>query len=116
MKRLKHGIIGTIAGFLNGIFGSGGGAMVVPAAQKFLGIDTQTAHASAIAVMLPMTAVSAVFYAFQTRPGIWQVLAVSAGGLAGGFLGAKLLPKLKPLILKRLFALFIIAAGMRMIW
>lgn len=112
----KHAVIGGIAGFLNGMFGSGGGALVVPASRRFLGAGVHEAHASAVAVMLPMTAVSAIFYAVQTRPGIWQVLAVSAGGLVGGWLGAKLLPRMRAVVLRRLFGLFIIAAAVRMIF
>ncbi|MCL2703984.1 MAG: sulfite exporter TauE/SafE family protein [Defluviitaleaceae bacterium] len=114
-KSLLRAVIGTGAGLLNGLFGSGGGALVVPASRRFLGVNAHEAHASAIAVMLPMTAVSAVFYAVRTRPDIWQVLIVSVGGLAGGFLGAKLLPKLPPLALRRIFGVFIIAAAIKMI-
>jgi len=41
MKKIaKSTIIGTIAGFLNGLFGAGGGALVVPATQRFLKIET----------------------------------------------------------------------------
>ena len=114
-KKVLHAVIGSAAGFLNGFFGSGGGALVVPASRKFLKIDPHEAHASAIAVMLPMTAVSAVFYAVQTKPDIWHVLTVSAGGLAGGFIGAKLLPKLPPVALRRIFGAFLIAAAIKMI-
>jgi len=115
MKGLAPAIIGTAAGFLNGLFGSGGGAVVVPAARKFLGAGTHESHAGAVAVMLPMTAVSAVFYSFRAAPDIWQVLAVSAGGLVGGLLGAKLLPKLPPALLRRIFGIIISAAALRMI-
>ena len=114
-KGFIHALIGTAAGVLNGLFGSGGGALVVPAARRFLGADAHESHASAVAVMLPMTAVSAVFYAVQTKPDIRQVLIASAGGLAGGFIGAKLLPKLQPAALRRIFSIFIIAAAIKMI-
>jgi hypothetical protein len=89
--------------------------LVVPASRKFLGVGAHEAHASAIAVMLPMTAVSAVFYAVQTKPDIGQVLAVTAGGLIGGFIGAKLLPKLPPTALRRIFGVFLVAAAVKMI-
>jgi len=114
-EKLKMGIIGGAAGFLNGLFGSGGGALVVPASRKFLGVSVHEAHAGAVAVMLPMTLVSAVFYTVQTRPNFMTVLFVSAGGVVGGFLGAKLLPKLPPKALRKIFGIFITVAALKII-
>ncbi|MCL2406836.1 MAG: sulfite exporter TauE/SafE family protein [Defluviitaleaceae bacterium] len=112
---MKKIIIGLTAGFLNGLFGAGGGALLVPASRRFLGAGVHEAHASAIAVMLPMSVVSGVFYVVQTRPVLWQVLMVSLGGLAGGYIGARLLPKLPPKVLRKVFAFFILAAAIKMV-
>lgn len=114
-KGFVSAVIGLGAGFLNGLFGSGGGALVVPAVQKFLNVDTHEAHASAIAVMLPMTVVSAVVYMFRAKPEFLPAFIVSAGGVIGGFLGARLMTKIPPEGLRKIFGIFIIAAAIRML-
>jgi uncharacterized membrane protein YfcA len=110
---IKRSVIGICAGLMNGLFGSGGGALVVPASRKFLGMDAHKAHASAIAVMLPMSAVSAAMYCFKTKPEAVPALLVSAGGVAGGWIGAKLMAKISGKLLRKIFAAFILAAAVK---
>ncbi|MDR1706208.1 MAG: sulfite exporter TauE/SafE family protein [Clostridiales bacterium] len=110
---VKRAIIGVCAGFMNGLFGSGGGALVVPASRKFLGMDAHKAHASAIAIMLPMSAVSAVMYSVKTKPALIPALLVSAGGVLGGWIGAKVMTRLSGNTLRKIFAAFILAAAIK---
>ena len=44
-------MIGVTSGVLNGLFGAGGGCVVVPAMEKFLDMDEKKSHATAIAVI-----------------------------------------------------------------
>ncbi|MBO4594177.1 MAG: TSUP family transporter, partial [Clostridia bacterium] len=46
-------IVGIIAGLINGLFGGGGGMIVVPCLKYLLKYETDSAHATAIAVILP---------------------------------------------------------------
>jgi len=114
-KTIKSVCIGATAGFFNGLFGSGGGTIVVPAAEKYLRIETHKAHASAIAIILPLSAVSAVFYAANAETNWHAVLFVSLGGILGGVIGAKLLSRLSANWLHKTFGLFMIVAAIRMI-
>ena len=106
-----------MTGFANGLFGSGGGTIVVPAMERFLAVEEHKAHATAIAVILPLSLLSLAIYLWRTGlGGVWQVaLWASAGGLAGGALGAKLLPKVSGLWLHRIFGGFMLAAAVRML-
>lgn len=122
MKRLfKHKIsksilIGIITGFINGLFGSGGGTIAVPAMVLFLDADEHKAHATAIAIILPLTIISSFFYInnrFLNWDIAWKVI---IGGVVGGYLGAKLLNICPANILRKIFALFMIFAAVRMIW
>ena len=119
MKTRKHiaAIIGVIAGIANGIFGSGGGSILVPGLEKFIPLETHKAHATALAVMLPLSIVSAVIYTFSANVEVeWlTVLYVSLGGVAGGVIGAKLLNKLSAAWLNILFGLFLAAGAIRML-
>jgi len=113
---LRKIIIGTAAGFLNGLFGAGGGALVVPAAQRFLKVETHKAHATAVAVMLPLSIVSLFVYAKSIEPNWVTIITLAVSGSIGGFVGAKLLRKLSAQALRKIFGAFIIAAAVRMIF
>ncbi|MBD9220508.1 MAG: sulfite exporter TauE/SafE family protein [Clostridiales bacterium] len=71
-------LIGIITGFANGLFGSGGGTVVVPCMEKYLGIDAHKSHATAIAVILPLSVLSAVIYFFKANIPWLETAVVSA--------------------------------------
>lgn len=114
-RYLKCLLIGLITGLANGLFGSGGGTIAVPAMVHFLGAQEHKAHATAISVILPLTVVSSAFY-ISSGYADWDLtLKVTLGGLAGGYIGAKLLNICPDKLLRKIFALFMAAAGVRMI-
>jgi uncharacterized membrane protein YfcA len=101
-------------GAVNGFFGGGGGLLCVPVLSGVLKLPAKQAHATAILVILPLSAVSAAVYAFS---GSWEWgtgLSAMAGITAGGILGALLLKKLPGKIIGVVFALMMIGAGIRM--
>ena len=108
--------IGIIVGFANGLFGAGGGALLVPALQKFLDFETRKSHATTVAVILPLSAVSAGIYIWGIDIDWKIVFLVSAGGVCGGILGAKLLSKLSSWWLNILFGLFLAGGAIRMLF
>ena len=116
-EKWKKFAIGTVTGFANGLFGSGGGTIVVPAMERFLDVEEHKAHATAIAVILPLSVLSLLIYLWKTGLGeVWDIaLWASAGGLAGGFVGAKLLSRISGIWLHRIFGGFMIAAAVRLI-
>lgn len=117
-KKIKMFLIGMVTGFVNGLFGSGGGTIVVPAMERFLGVEEHKAHATAIAVILPLSLLSLGIYLWKTGLSeVWQIaLWASAGGLAGGVVGARLLQKVSGTWLHRIFGIFLLAAAMRMLF
>ena len=114
-NKIISAIIGIVAGIANGLFGSGGGTIVVPAMERFLKIPPQKAHATAIAIILPLSIVSVFVYLKNSEIDWWAALAVSIGGMIGGFIGARLLKKIPNKWLHRIFGLFMIAAAVKMI-
>lgn len=109
------GIIGVVTGLANGIFGSGGGTIVVPCMEKFLGVEPHKAHATAIAIILPLSVISAFVYLRGVEIDRQAVLWVSVGGVAGGYIGAKVLNKVSTRWLHWIFGGFMIVAAVRMI-
>lgn len=112
---LKSAAIGLFTGLANGLFGSGGGTIVVPCMERFLSVKAHKAHASAIAVILPLTLVSLFVYFGKVEIDWTEALYVSAGGVLGGYVGAKFLNKLSGKWLHRIFGAFMLAAAVRMI-
>ncbi|MDR1066536.1 MAG: sulfite exporter TauE/SafE family protein [Clostridiales bacterium] len=107
-------LIGLTVGAVNGVFGSGGGALLVPW-LRFSGLETHKAHATALAATLPLSVVSAAIYLGGADTDLKAALWTSAGGLAGGLIGAAFLKKIPAKWLRRIFGVFMGAAALRMI-
>jgi uncharacterized membrane protein YfcA len=113
-KYIRHILIGLIAGIANGLFGSGGGTIAVPAMVLILGVEEHKAHATAISIILPLTIVSALFYMRNHFVDLQLTFKVLLGGIIGGYLGAKLLNICPSNILRKVFAVFMIIAAFRL--
>jgi len=114
-KYLKFALIGLVTGTANGLFGSGGGTIAVPAMVLLLEVEDHKAHATAISIILPLTLISAFFYVKNNFVDWALTIKVTLGGIAGGYIGAKLLNICPARVLRRIFAAFMIAAALRMI-
>ena len=112
----KEIIIGLAAGILNGLFGAGGGSVVVPAMEKFLKMPAKRAHATAVGIILLMSVVSAVIYIFRGQFSLKIWIPVTVGGAVGGFLGGFLLTKISARWLKIIFGAVIIVTAVKMIF
>lgn len=112
MKKYAFYIIGIISGFVNGILGTGGGTVTVPAIE-WLGVDTKKSHSTAIAIILPITAVSAFFYFRQGNIDLNATVVLAITGAIGGVLGAKFLKKIPSAYLKIIFGISMIAGGIK---
>lgn len=108
-------LVGIVTGLANGLFGSGGGTVVVPAMERFLKVDAHKAHATAIAIILPLSVLSMFIYLKKGNIDYMTVILISLGGMAGGFTGAKLLDKVPAKWLHKIFGLFMIAAAVKMV-
>ena len=113
LKKGFAGLFAALSGAVNSLFGGGGGMLVVPALRYGLDVEERKAHASAIAVMLPLSLFSAVAFtlrgAYDVKLGLW----VGCGALIGGALGAIALKKLPKEVLSVLFYGVMIYAGIR---
>lgn len=108
-------IIGLVTGFFNGLFGSGGGSILVPSLERFLKMEEHKAHSTAIAIILPLSIVSIFIYTRNVDIPIKVVLIICLGGLLGGFLGAKYLKKIPSKWLHKIFGIFMLIGAWRMI-
>ncbi len=108
-------ILGGIGvGFINGFFGGGGGMLCVPLLNKVLGEKTKPSHATAMLIILPISIASAVTYVSSGYFDLKLTLIVGGGVIAGGIAGALLLKKLNSSVISIVFALLMIAAGIKL--
>lgn len=115
MNRFKVCVFGAVTGFINGIFGSGGGVAAVYFLEKYASLTARKSHATAVALILPISVVSAAIYLFKADIMIKSVLITSAGGVIGGITGAFLLGKVSNNIIHKTFGIFMIISAIRMI-
>ncbi len=114
VKDLKK-IVGRIAcgaavGLANGLFGGGGGMLAVPLLEK-LGFSEKQAHATAILIILPVSALSFFLYAVRGLYDFSVLIPTAIGVTVGGFLGAKLLTKISSRSVTVTFAFLQLLAG-----
>ncbi len=105
---------GALLGAVNGLFGGGGGMVAVPLLERSL--PARAAHATAIAAVLPATALSGAVYLFTGRTPVRFLIPSALGVMLGGYFGAKLLPRLPVRAANVLFGLLMLAAGIGMVF
>ena len=106
----KSILCGAATGAANGLFGGGGGMIAVPLLRA-QGLSEKKAHATAIAVILPVSLLSFILYALKHFFDFSVALPVALGGFAGGFAGAKLLSFLPEKAVFYVFGALQVAAG-----
>ena len=115
-KQVKNGqrlVCGGAVGIANSLFGGGGGMIAVPMLQR-TGLKEKEAHATAILLILPVSLLSFVFYAWKGMYDFSVLIPTSIGVTAGGVLGAQLLGKLPVKTVNTIFAFLQLAAGVFM--
>jgi uncharacterized membrane protein YfcA len=111
------GGIGLLAGVLSGLFGIGGGIVIVPLLVLVVGLTTtQAAGTSLAALLLPVGALGALEYwrGGYVDLGFAAVLAV--GLLVGAYLGARLGISLPVEVVQRGFGVLLVIVGVRFIF
>ena len=115
MEKAKTAATGVLAGFLNGIFGSGGGVAAVPLFRKN-GLDQKEAQATSLLLMLLLSAVSAGIYLSEGRISVPDAVPYIPGGILGGIAASVLFRKMKPDLLRKIFGGFVTFSAARMLW
>lgn len=113
-KSLRLALSGLAVGFVNGLLGAGGGMLAVPVLKK-LGLSQKEAHSNAVAVILPITALSALLYIWCGYAKLGATLPFIPSGLVGALIGTYLLKKISPKLLKKGFGGFMLYAGLRLL-
>jgi uncharacterized membrane protein YfcA len=109
-------LIGLVAGVAGGMFGIGGGAIMVPAMVILLGMDQKFATGTSVAAqILPIGLLAALVYYRNGNLNIKHAVIIAIGLLIGNLFGALFAnqPFISSEIMKKLYGLFLFAIGFR---
>ncbi|HEX9891290.1 MAG TPA: sulfite exporter TauE/SafE family protein [Actinomycetota bacterium] len=103
--------VGVMAGGLSGLFGVGGGVLIVPGLVMLSGMRQHVAHGTSLAAIVPIATGGVIGYGLEGALDWPAAGLVAAGGAAGAILGARLLERVPEAPLRRGFALFMLVAA-----
>ena len=109
-------LMGLLSGVSSGLFGAGGGVLVVLFITLYLHQDQHIAQATAISITFVASIISFGIYYFHGNIDWQLIIPVTLGSMVGGYLGAKLMKKLPSKQLKKFFGIFMILSGIRMMF
>jgi uncharacterized protein len=98
--------VGLAAGLLSGLFGVGGGTVIVPLLVLVLAFDQRRAAGTSLAAIVPTATVGVISYATQSAVAWIPALLVAAGAVGGAQIGTWLLPRVSQRILRWIFVGF----------
>ncbi len=109
-------VLGVCAGLVSGTLGLGGGIVFIPALVILWGFEQKSAQGTALAIMVPMALVGALRY--WKNPEIDMsltiILLIVLGAIAGALAGTELASRLPNHVLRKVFAIFLVVAAVRM--
>lgn len=107
-------IIGLIAGVMSGMFGIGGGAIIVPSLIIFLGYDQKLANGTSLAaLLLPVGIFACIEYYRQGKLKIKPAAAVALGLTGGAWFGAAVALDMDDTLLRLLYGVFLVYMAWR---
>lgn len=112
-QKAKYAVAGALAGAANGFFGAGGGMFLVPLLISWAKLEQRQAFATSVAVILPLSILSAVIYWTRSGLDIAAALPYLAGGVIGGFIAGRIFRKINMIWLRRAFGVLILYGGIR---
>jgi uncharacterized protein len=108
-------MIGLGAGVLSGLFGVGGGIILVPALALLAGMAQQRASATSLAAIVPIAAVGAFIFGRAESVDLPAALVLAVGSLVGVQVGTWLMPRVGDERLRIGFAIFMVVVALTML-
>lgn len=110
-------IIGVLAGIAAGIFGVGGGIVIIPALIYWAGFSQHKATGTSLAVLLPPIGIAATFeYYRHGNVDVRAAVILAATMLLGSWVGAYFANQMKGPQLRLIFGLFLCTIGAYLVY
>lgn len=112
LKLLLILMMASVVGVAAGLFGVGGGVLLVPLLVLLFGFEQHTAQGTSLVALVPPVGILAFLNYANAHQVSWTVgLLIMPGVFLGGLLGSRLAQKLSPRRMRRVFAIFLFILG-----
>lgn len=116
MIYVSAALIGLFSGLVSGLFGVGGGIIMVPAMIFFMGLPIHIAVGTSLAVIIPTALMGTYKHNSQHNIEWFMALSLAPTAMLGGLLGAHLTTILSASSLKRAFGGLLLAVGFKLLF
>ena len=100
--------IGLMAGLLSGMFGVGGGTVIVPLLVLLVGFDQRRAAGTSLAAIVPTATIGVISYAVLGDVAWLPAAILAVGAIVGAQIGTRLLPRVSQRVLRWGFVAFLL--------
>ena len=109
-------LIGAAGGLLSGMFGVGGGIILIPLLMAFAALDQRRAAATSLLAILPTSISGSITYALHGEIDYSAAGIVAVGAIAGSFIGTALLRRIPLVWLRWLFIALLVGTALRLLF
>lgn len=107
-------ILGLTAGFVGGLFGVGGGVIVVPGLVLWMHFSQHDASGTSTATIIASAGAALVSFAAEGSVNWTAAGVIAVGSMTGAAVGARILHRIPARTLTRVFSIVLILAAVRM--
>lgn len=105
-------LVASVVGVCAGLFGVGGGVLLVPLLVLLFAFDQHTAQGTSLVALIPPVGLLAFLNYSKAHEVDWTVgLLIMPGIFFGGLLGSRLAQMLSPRRMRRVFAVLLFVLG-----
>ncbi len=117
MTQVFYVILGVVAGICGGMFGIGGGVILIPALVFLFGLTQHQAQGTTLAILVPPIGLLAAMRYYQSgNVKLSIAVFVCVGFFIGGLIGANIAQNFSEILLKRMFGVFFLLVSLQMIF
>ncbi|HEY4428487.1 MAG TPA: sulfite exporter TauE/SafE family protein [Solirubrobacteraceae bacterium] len=114
-RTLKLTAIGTMAGVFSGLFGVGGGSVIVPLLILWLGYDERSATATSLAAIVFIAAFAAGVQGLYGNVRVLDAVLIGVPAVGGVLIGTWLQQRLRPRSIALMFAAVLVASAVELV-
>jgi uncharacterized protein len=116
MNNLLLILLGLAAGVLGGMFGIGGGIIIIPALVFIFGLTQHQAQGTTLAVLVPpIGLLAALRYYHSGNVKLGMAALICLGFFIGGWIGASFIQNISDQTLRKMFGIFLLLVSLEMI-
>jgi len=117
MINIAYVVLGLTAGILSGMFGVGGGTILIPALVFMFGLTQHQAQGTTLAALIPPIGLLAAWRYWQAGNIKLPIAAfICLGFFFGGYIGANWIQGVSGPVLKKMFGIFLLLIAVNMIF